>query len=243
MNAMDQTAYARVDHALRMWLDVRRTQTEASIASGRAQEGRRSAVTGGRHMDAVHQLVVDEIRATGATGLHIHKNRGATLPGFYRATKSWDLVLVQGEVPVLAIEYKSMLGSEGKNLNNRADEIFGVAEDTRQAELKGLLPPKMRRAYIFVMSDNPETSRPIGVSRTLGMADPIFDGASYVKRMAIMLRRMRDTGLFHLTWAVAVKEEPFSWYEPDPEVGWNRFAADLHSAFKSGQTEPDPDRP
>ena len=94
------------------------------------------------------------------------------------------------------------------------------------------------------MSDNPETGfRPVSVSRTLGTADPIFDGASYVKRMAIMLRRMRETGLFHLTWAVAVKEEPFSWYEPDPEVGWDRFAADLHSAFKSGTTEPDPDRP
>ena len=104
MNAMDQTASDHhADHALRMWLDVRRTQTEASMASGRAQEGRRSAVTGGRHMDAVHHLVVDEIHATGATGLHIHKNRGATLPGFYRATKSWDLVLLQGEVPVLAM--------------------------------------------------------------------------------------------------------------------------------------------
>lgn len=240
---MDEKAAARVEHALRMWLDVRRTQAETSVASGRGQEGRRSAVTGGRHMDAVHQLVVDEIHATGATGLHIHKNKGATLPGFYRATKSWDLVLVQDGVPVLAVEYKSMLGSEGKNLNNRADEIFGVAEDTRQAELKGLLPAQMRRAYIFVMADNPDTSRAVGVSHTLGAADPIFAGASYVRRMAIMLRRMRETGLFHMTWAVAVREEPFSWSEPDPTVGWERFAADLHSAFKTGMPEPDPDRP
>jgi hypothetical protein len=240
---MDEKTAARVEHALRTWLDVRRTQAETSTASGRGQEGGRSAVTGGRHLDAVHQLVADEIRATGATGLHIHKNKGATLPGFYRATKSWDLVLVQDGIPVLAVEYKSMLGSEGKNLNNRADEIFGMAEDTRQAELNGLLPPQMRRAYVFVMSDNPKTDKPVGVSRTLGMADPAFDGASYVQRMAIMLRRMRDTGLFHMTWAVAVKEEPFSWSEPDPEVGWERFAADLHAAFKTGMPEPDPTRP
>lgn len=240
---MDEKAAIRVEHALRMWLDVRRTQAETSVASGRGQEGRRSAVTGGRHMDAVHQLVVDEIHATGATGLRIHQNRGATLPGFYRASKSWDLVLVKDGVPVLAVEYKSMLGSEGKNLNNRADEVFGMAEDTRQAELKGLIPPQMRRAYIFVMSDNPDTSRPVGVNRTLREPDPIFDGASYVQRMAIMLKRMRETGLFHMTWAVAVKEEPFSWSEPDPEVGWDRFAADLHSAFKTGMPKPDPQRP
>ena len=240
---MDDRAAARIDHALRTWLDVRRTQAEASVASGRGQEGRRSAVTGGRHLEAIHQLVVDEIHATGATGLHMHKNQGATLPGFYRATKSWDLVLMQGSIPVLAVEYKSMLGSEGKNLNNRADEIFGMAEDTRQAEANELLPPQMRRAYIFVMADNRDTSRPVGVSRTLGRADPIFDGASYVKRMAIMLRRMRDTGLFHMTWAVAVKKEPFSWSEPDAAVGWDRFSADLHATFKTGIPEPDPDRP
>lgn len=240
---MDDKTAARIDVALRMWLDVRRTQAETSVASGRGQEGRRSAVTGGRHLSSVNQLVVDEILAAGATGLRIHLNRGATLPGFYRATKSWDLVLTQDEMPLLAVEYKSMLGSEGKNLNNRADEIFGMAEDTRQAELNKLLPPQMRRAYIFVMADNPDTTKKVGVSRTLGKTDSIFDGASYLARMAIMLRRMRETGLFHMTWAVAVREEPFSWHEPDPAVGWDRFSADLRMTFKTGIPEPDPGRP
>ncbi|MBB2946076.1 hypothetical protein FB565_005834 [Actinoplanes lutulentus] len=240
---MDDKTSARIDYALRAWLDVRNTQAETSLASGRGQEGRRSAVTGGRHMDAIHQLVVDEIKATGATGLRFSQNRGATLPGFYRASKSWDLVLLQRDVPVLAVEYKSMLGSEGKNLNNRADEIFGMAEDTRQAEIRGLLPPQMRRAYIFVMAENPENSKPVRVVETLGDSDPVFDGASYVQRMAIMLERMRDTGLFHMTWAVTVKEDPFSWSEPNKAVGWDRFAADLHSAFWTGTPRPDPTTP
>ncbi len=39
----------------------------------------------------------------------------------------------------------------------------------------------------------------------------------------------------------AVKEEPFA-IKLDLD-GLDRFAADLHSAFKSGTTEPDPDRP
>jgi len=71
----------------------------------------------------------------------------------------------------------------------------------------------------------------IGVSVPFGKADPIFQGASYLERMAIMCRRMRDTGLFDLAWAVAVVEAPFSWRELDPEVGWLRFSSDLRATF------------
>lgn len=237
---MDEKTSVRVRTALEAWVSVRSDQAARSAAAGRAQQGRRSSVTGGLHLSAINQLVVDEIQATGATGLELRINRAATLPGYYRAAKSWDLVVVQHRKPVLAIEYKSMSGSEGKNLNNRADEIFGMAEDTRQAELNGLLPSQMRRAYVFVMGDNQESTRPVGVSVPLGKPDPIFRGASYLERMAIMCRRMRETGLFHMTWAVAVKEDPFSWSEPDSEVGWLRFAADLHATFKMGTPDPGP---
>ncbi|TDB74611.1 restriction endonuclease, partial [Actinomadura sp. KC216] len=101
-----------------------------------------------------------------------------------------------------------MKGSEGKNLNNRADEIFGMAEDLRQAELNGRLPRNMRRAYVFVMALTPESTRPIGVPSAFGGADPIFDGRSYFERAVIMCRRMRDSGLFHMAWAVGVQDDP-----------------------------------
>jgi hypothetical protein len=193
------------------------------------------------HMDGVDRLVVDQIRAAGATDLTMVRNRAATLNGYYRATKSWDLVVLKEGVPILAVEYKSMSGSEGKNLNNRADEIFGMAEDARQAELNGILPKNMRRAYVFVMGVTPESTSTVGVSNGLGRPDPVFQGASYLQRTAIMCRRMRDSGLFHMTWAVGVTEHPFSWSEPDPEVGWERFAADLRNAFPGGEAAPNPD--
>lgn len=240
---MDDITAARVDTALQAWVAVRLDQAARSAAMGNAQQGRRSSVTGGRHLDAINQLVVDEIQATGASGLTLRTNRGATLAGYYRASKSWDLVVLKNRVPVLAVEYKSMSGSEGKNLNNRADEIFGMAEDARQAELHGLLPDRMRRAYVFVMGHNQDSTRPVGVGTSLGKPDREFWEASYIKRMAIMCKRMRDSGLFHMTWAVAVKEDDFSWYEPDPDVGWLRFAADIRDAFPGGQPAPNPDEP
>ncbi|GLY95686.1 hypothetical protein Acsp02_29410 [Actinoplanes sp. NBRC 103695] len=238
---MYSETHDRVSAALRDWVSVREDQAARSAAKGSAQQGRRSSVTGGLHLNAINQLVVDEIRATGAVDLDMRTNRRATLPGYYRASKSWDLVVLQAGNPILAVEYKSMSGSEGKNLNNRADEILGMAEDARQAELNRLLPPRMRRAYVFVMGDNTDSTKAVQSGVRLGRVDPVFYMATYLERMAIMCKRMRDTGLFHMAWAVAVKESPFSWSEPDPEVGWLRFAADLHGAFKHGSPQPNPE--
>jgi hypothetical protein len=211
---------------------VRKLQKEKAAAGGRAQEGNRSAVTGGAHLDGLNRLVVDEISAAGATDLSFVTNRRATVAGYYRASKSWDLAVLKEETPILLVEYKSMSGSEGKNLNNRADEVFGVAEDARQAEEHGLLPKNLRRAYIFVMGITPDSTRPVGVTpKLIGNADPEFENASYLQRTAIMCKRLRNTGLYDFTWAVGVQEVPFYWCEPDPEVGWDRFAADIKEAF------------
>ena len=52
------------------------------------------------------------------------------IPGFYRATKDWDLIIIspKGDL-VAAIELKSQVGSYGNNLNNRTEESLGSSED------------------------------------------------------------------------------------------------------------------
>lgn len=235
---MDDDAKARVDIALRHWVDVRRLQKAAAQSGGRAQEGNRSAVTGGAHLDGLNSLVVEEIKRAGMSdGLTFMTNRRATLAGYYRSSKAWDLAVLKDGQPVLVVEYKSMSGSEGKNLNNRADEVFGVAEDTRQAEAHGLLPKGLRRAYVFIMGISPESTKPVAIGRLIGQGDPEFSGASYLQRTAIMCRRLRETGLYDMTWAVGVQEDPFSWHDPDPRVGWDRLASDIHQAFSHRPTD------
>lgn len=123
-------------------------------------------------------------------------------------------------------------------LNNRADEVFGIAEDARQAEERGILPPNLRRAYIYLMEVTPEVRRPVRRERQYGNPDPIFDQSSYLQRMAIMLERMRDSGLYHLVWAIAVIREPLGFMEPSASVGWDRFAADLRNGFAGGNALP-----
>ena len=236
---MDERQIWRITEALMQWVTVREEQSARSSAGGAAQEGRRASVTAGAHLDGLNSLVVDEIRATGMPGLSLRKNRQAQLAGYYRSSKSWDLLVLRLGVPVLAVEYKSMSGSEGKNLNNRADEVFGIAEDAREAERRGILPPNLRRAYIFVMGVNRDSTRPVGVGTPYGKPDHAFSNASYLSRMATMCARMRETGLYHLTWAVGVHETPFYWGEPDENVGWDRFASDLRDTFPEGRPAKD----
>jgi hypothetical protein len=230
---VDSQTKARITAALRAWVDIRRAQATASTAGGRAQTGRRASVTGGKHLGPLSQLVVDEIQSLGVANLELRHNRAATLAGYYRPSKSWDLLVTQEKQPLLAIEYKSMSGSEGKNLNNRADEVFGIAEDARAAEEHGILPPGLLRAYIFVMGANDDSTRPIGMGPVVGKPDPVFDAATYLDRMAIMLERMRSTGLYHLVWAVGVVEEPFSWFEPRESIGWDAFVSGLRKGLEA----------
>lgn len=232
---MTPDEHARIIRAMEEWINAKREQAHESELRGKAQEGTRSQVTGGKHLRGVNQLVVDEIRSTGATDLQLKFDRGAVLAGWYRNSKAWDLLVIQHGVPILAVEYKSMSGSEGKNLNNRADEVFGIAEDARQAEERGILPPNLRRAYIFLMEVTPAVTYPVGNGNPYGNPDSIFDQTSYLQRMAIMCERLRDTGLYHLVWAVGVIREPIGFMEPSANVGWDRFAADLRSGFSQGQ--------
>ncbi|MGO8959318.1 MAG: PaeR7I family type II restriction endonuclease [Streptosporangiaceae bacterium] len=232
---MRPNEHERINAAVWQWLSAKEVQAQRSQAGGKAQGGTRSQVTAGAHMRGINSLIVDEIRATGATGLELRQARNAVLAGWYRASKAWDLLVLQHGKPILAVEYKSMAGSVGNNLNNRADEVFGIAEDARQAEAHGVLPLNLRRAYIYMLEITPRAQRPVGVGNAIGNPDPIFIGASYLDRVAIMCERMRDAGLYHLTWVLGVTRSPLGFMEPAPAVGWDRFAYDLREGFAKGE--------
>jgi Restriction endonuclease XhoI len=224
--------------AIDIWFKEKDAAAARSEARGQAQQGRRASVTGGAHLKGFEELVVDQISAAGVHGLTVKRNRSATLAGWYRSSKNWDLLILEHGSPILAVEFKSMSGSEGKNLNNRADEMYGVAEDAKQAEARGVLPKELRRAFIFIMEANAESQRPVALLSPYGSPDPIFAGKSYRERSAIMLARMRESGLYHLVWSVGAVRNPIGFVEPDPTIGWDRFARDLRSGFRGGQPQP-----
>src|SRR6185437_16682999 len=76
-------------------------------------------------------LVIELIKVNGLAHADIYQQRSLlTLPGYFRPTKLWDLlVLHQGRL-IAAIELKSQIGpSFGNNFNNRAEEAIGTAHD------------------------------------------------------------------------------------------------------------------
>lgn len=228
---MDSTDRIRITEAVDFWIKTKLEQQTLSEAAGTAQGGTRAAVTGGKHLAGINQLLLDELHSLDLPYLDAWFDRGATVPGYYRAAKSWDmLVTVEGRA-VLAMEYKSMTGSEGKNLNNRADEVIGAALDLRRAQEHGLLPPGMKRGYVFLMEVTPAVTGPVGVRTRVGDPDPEFIGASYLDRMAIMCERLREDGLYDMTWALGVVRDPVGFIEPRASVNWDRFRSDLHEAF------------
>ena len=60
----------------------------------------------------------------------IFRKKRLQLPGFFRPTKEWDLVVVKNGHLIAAIEAKSQVGpSFGNNFNNRTEEAMGSALD------------------------------------------------------------------------------------------------------------------
>ena len=74
-------------------------------------------------------LILELTRANGLSHAEIHLNRAMlTLPGYFRPTKVWDILIVHKQELVAAIQLKSHVGpSFGNNFNNRTEEAIGAA--------------------------------------------------------------------------------------------------------------------
>ena len=67
------------------------------------------------------------------------------LPGWFRAEKDWDLLVVVAKCLFAAIEFKSQVGpSFGNNFNNRTEEALGNAADLWAAFREGAFQPSQR---------------------------------------------------------------------------------------------------
>ena len=90
-------------------------------------------------MDGFVALIMDLVKGNGVGHADIHRDRAVvTLPGYFRPTKLWDLVVIYEGRLVAAIELKSQVGpSFGNNFNNRTEEAIGTAHDFWTAYREG----------------------------------------------------------------------------------------------------------
>src|SRR5690606_22909488 len=79
--------------------------------------------------DGFIALFVDLVKANGLAHADIYLTRKlVTLPGYFRPTKQWDIVVMNGKRLIATLELKSHVGpSFSNNFNNRTEEAIGSA--------------------------------------------------------------------------------------------------------------------
>ncbi len=182
-----------VSKAIAQYWRTRRRQQQKQAKSGRADQGARSAVTGGAQMDGFMSLISNLIIEAGARESDIFHNKRLELPGFFRPTKEWDLLLVKDNQLVLALEAKSQVGpSFGNNFNNRTEEAMGSALDLWTAYREGAYNKTVKPwlGYVFLLEDCPESQRTVKVKEPHFRVFPEFLDASYAKRYEIFCRKL-----------------------------------------------------
>ncbi len=183
----------RIRLAVEKYWQTRTAQRRRQEHSGKADQGLRSAVTGGVQMDGFIDLFTDIIAEAGIPQSCVFRKKAVELPGFFRPTKEWDLLVVKNEHLIAAIEAKSQVGpSFGNNFNNRTEEAMGSALDLwtayREGAFNGGVQPFL--GYFFMLEDCDASIRQVRVKEPHFKVFPEFVGASYMKRYEIFCRKL-----------------------------------------------------
>jgi hypothetical protein len=176
------------------WLTL--STQAAKQKSGDADRGRRAAVTGGKQMDGFCELLGWICIKNGLSDADVHLTGKSklTIPGFYRPTKQWDIIIVHNGHLVAAIEFKSQRGpSFGNNFNNRTEEALGTAEDFWTAYREGAFGmdrPRPWSGWLMLLEDCDKSHAEVKVSEKNFPVLPEFDETSYAQRYEILARKL-----------------------------------------------------
>src|SRR5437016_2125889 len=176
------------------------TRQQQSTRQGHAEDrdrGARGAVTGGKQMDGFIRLVRDLLIAARVPEKCIAIDKRVELPGWFRAEKKWDLVIVHDGQLLAAMEFKSQIGpSFGNNFNNRTEEALGSATDIWAAYREGAFKPSSRPflGYLMLLEDCERSRSPVRANEPHFPVFPEFKTASYRDRYAILIEKLLRRG-------------------------------------------------
>ena len=157
-----------------------------------------------------------------------------TIPGFFRPTKDWDIVLIHEGHLDAAIELKAQAGpSFGNNYNNRVEEALGNSEDlwTAYRERAFGVSPQPWLGYLFVLEDCARTRSPVRVGEHHFPVFREFVDASYGKRYELLckklvLERKYSAACFMLSDRSRADDDP-NYMAPAPELAPDLFVSEL----------------
>lgn len=186
--------------AVKVFWGNREAARQKQIESGRQDQGERASVTAGKNMDGFLALVKDIVHANGLEHADIHLvRRVLTLPGYFRPTKLWDMLVINNGRLVAALEFKSHVGpSFGNNFNNRAEEAIGTAHDLWTAYREGAFGenPRPFVGWMMMLEDSKGSRSPVRDASPHFKLFPEFAGTSYAERYNIMCRKLMQEQLY-----------------------------------------------
>lgn len=232
---MDCPACQRMDdvrfkRAVRAYWDVRRQQQKRQRDKGQRDAGSRGAVTGGAQMDALALLCEEIFVEAGFPADTIYRATNVELPGYFRPTKKWDLVVLHEGELAAAIEFKSHVGpSFGNNYSNRIEEAIGSATDIWVAHEKGKFGDiRPWLGYFFLLEEHEKSTQPVGVREPLFDVEGVFSGASYKKRYELLCRRLLSEGLYDAVCFVTSSDGPAAEiHEPAEDLNFSGFVSQI----------------
>lgn len=222
----------RVAEAVQRFWSVRAAQREKQEA-GDADRGFRSAVTGGKQMDGFSDLVTELLVDEGVPEDSIHYNRSAEVPGFFRPSKQWDIVVVIDGNLLGAVELKSQIGpSFGNNFNNRTEEALGNSTDLHTAFREGAFEPSPRPwiGYLMLLEKSDGSTSQVTVREPHFPVFPEFHDSSYADRYELLCRRLVREELYDATaFLLSTREDGLEgeYREPSRELGFRNFAGSM----------------
>lgn len=107
----------RLRQAVRAFWAGRLSASDKQRAGGKTDQGNRGMVTSGKTMDSFRNMIIDVVKRAGPKGVVVHCDKSlVVLPGFFRPTKQWDVLVVHNGRLLVAVELKSLCGpSFGNN--------------------------------------------------------------------------------------------------------------------------------
>ena len=195
--------------AVKAFWGNREAARQKQIESGRADQGERAGVTAGKNMDGFLALVLDIIKANGLAHAEIHRKKAMlTLPGYFRPTKLWDLLVIHKGELIAAIELKSQVGpSFGNNFNNRTEEAIGTAHDLWTAFREEAFgkQPRPFVGWLMMVEDAPSSRSSVRDSSPHFPVFEEFKGASYLQRYDLLCQRLVQEQLYTTAAVIAAE--------------------------------------
>ena len=224
----------RVSGAVRaFWSELEQQGIRQGAISGERDRGNRSASTGGKQMDGFIDLIRDILVEADLVGSTIHTRQSTTLPGFFRPTKNWDIVVVVETELIAAIELKSHPGpSFSNNFNNRVEEAIGSSTDVLTAFREGKFAVSSRPwlGWLMLLEQSSGSTKPVTAKESHFSVFPEFKNASYARRYEIFCEKLIRERLYDGTCLILSERESGrlgAYNEPNQAFGFAAFAASL----------------